>query len=82
MPPEVRCKQEDDPDVSPAPREDEWIDYTPPRPGESGPGATRLSEAAVAWILDAMGVVRKQKGLRKVEHNCLDESEKKGLIRQ
>lgn len=79
--PQVRCKQQAAPDISPAPRSDEWIEYTPPKPGESQ-GAARLSERAVVWIVDAMSVVTKLRGLRTVEHECLDEAEKKGLIRQ
>jgi hypothetical protein len=53
----------------------------PPLPG-AALGAAVLSERAVVWIIDATTVVRKLRGLRKVEHDCLDEAEKKGLIQQ
>lgn len=79
--PEVRCQQADSPDIAPAPRPDEWIDYTPPMPGHAQ-GSARLSERAVLWIVDVLGVVRKQRGLREIEHACLDDAEAKGLIRQ
>jgi hypothetical protein len=79
--PQVRCKQQAAPDIAPAPRSDEWIEYTPPKPGEPQ-GAARLSERAVTWVIDAMAVVAKLRGLREVEHACLDDAEKKGLIRQ
>lgn len=79
--PEVRCKQQDAPDIAPAPRSDEWLEYVPEVAGTTG-GAARLSEKAVVWIIDTMGVVTKLRGLRAVEHECLDTAEKKGLIRQ
>lgn len=79
--PEVRCKQQAAPDISPAPRADEWIESVPAKPGEAQ-GAARLSERAVIWIVDAMSVVTKLRGLREVEHKCLDTAEKEGLIRQ
>lgn len=79
-PPEIRCKQPDGPDVKPAPRSDQWVEWVPALAG--GPGAARLSKKAADWIADLLGVVRQEKGLRKVEHDCLDKSEKKGLITQ
>lgn len=79
--PQVRCKQQAAPGIHAAPRSDEWIESVPARPGASAEAA-RLSEKAVAWIVDTMGVVTKLRGLREVEHACLDEAEKKGLIRQ
>jgi len=78
-PPEVRCKQPDGPDVKTAPRSDQWIEWLP---GLNGPGIARLSEKAAAWIADTLGVVRTEKGLRKVEHDCLDKLDDKGLITQ
>ena len=80
-PPEVRCKQQAAPEVRRAPRDSEWIDWTPPKPGE-GQGAARLSRKAALWIAEVLGVVEKQRGLRAVEHNCLDALEKRGLITQ
>ncbi len=82
-PPVVSCKQPAGPDIPPAPREDEWIEFIPPLAGVSGAqGVARLSERAVTWIIEAVTVTRKEKALRKIEHDCLDEAEKQGLIRQ
>lgn len=80
-PPRVSCKQQDVEAVRPAPRKDEWVEWLPPRPGEQQ-GVARLSEKAALWIADVLGVTDKLRGLRKVEHDCLDEAEKKGLIQQ
>jgi hypothetical protein len=80
-PPEVRCKQQDAPAVPRAPRGNEWIDWTPPGLGETQ-GAARLSRKAALWIAETMAVVEKLRGLRTVEHTCLDELEKRGLITQ
>ena len=80
-PPEVRCKQQDAPAVPRAPRDSEWIEWTPPQPGKAQ-GDARLSRKAVLWIAEALGVTEKLRGLRAVEHNCLDELEKRGLITQ
>jgi hypothetical protein len=80
-PPRVSCKQQAAPDVKPAPRKSEWVEWLPPRPGEQQ-GTARLSEKAALWIADTLGVVDTLRGLRKVEHGCLDEAEKKGLIQQ
>lgn len=78
-PPEVRCKQPAGPDVKALPRSDQWVEWLP---SLEGPGVARLSEKAAAWIADTLGVVRQEKGLRKVEHDCLDALDKKGLITQ
>jgi hypothetical protein len=48
----------------------------------SEPAYARLSEAAVNWIGELLGALKKERGLRKVEHECLDAAEKKGLIQQ
>lgn len=63
------------------PKADEWIEWNPPRPGKTT-GEARLSEKAVTWVLDVLNVLRVSEGLRKVEHDCLDAHEAKGLIRQ
>ena len=80
-PPRVSCKQQIGPDVAPAPRKDEWVEWAPPLPGEQQ-GAARLSEKAALWIADTLGAFNALRSLRKVEHDCLDASEKKGLIQQ
>jgi hypothetical protein len=36
----------------------------------------------VAWIAETLGVLRKERELRKIEHACLDEHEARGTIRQ
>lgn len=68
-------------DVRPAPRKDEWVEWRPSLPGQPQ-GVARLSEKASLWIVDLLGVTNKLRSLRKVEHDCLDEAEKKGLIVQ
>jgi hypothetical protein len=79
--PEVRCKQPAGRDVPPEPKADEWVDWLPPTTSAPA-GVAVLSKAAAEWIVDVLGVVRQEKGLRKVEHDCLDAAEKKGLIQQ
>ena len=64
-----------------APHGNEWVEWTPQGPGETQ-GAARLSRKAALWIADVLGVTEKLRGLRAVEHNCLDELEKRGLITQ
>ena len=80
-PPEVRCKQQAAPQVPRAPRSDQWIEWAPPAPGEAQ-GAARLSRRASLWIAETLTVLEKLRGLRAVEHGCLDELEKRGLITQ
>ncbi len=41
-----------------------------------------LSERATLWIIDVLSVAETRKELRDVEHKCLDDAEKKGLIKQ
>ncbi|AHB12234.1 o-spanin [Xylella phage Salvo] len=79
--PLVNCKQPASPAVPREPKADEWIEWNPPRPGKTE-GEARLSERAVNWIIDVLGVVRVSEGYRRVEHGCLDDLEAKGLIRQ
>lgn len=80
-PPRVSCKQQAVEAVRPAPRADEWVEWMPPSPG-ADQGAARLSEKAALWIADVLGVTNKLRALRAVEHGCLDEAEKRGLIQQ
>jgi hypothetical protein len=72
--PEVRCQQPATPALSKACPADRWI--------ETRDGKARLSECAVAWIAETLGVLRKERELRKIEHACLDEHEARGTIRQ
>lgn len=65
-----------------APRADEWVQWVPPKPGEPPAGTARLSERAVVWIADTLGVIDKLRGVRAQEHKCLDALQDKGLIRQ
>ena len=81
--PLVNCKQPAAPAVPKEPKADEWIEWNPPRPGSAtAAGEARLSERAVNWIIEVLGVVRVSEGYRKVEHGCLDQLEAKKLIRQ
>lgn len=80
-PPEVRCKQQDAPKVPSAPRSGQWVEWEPPAPGEVQ-GAARLSRRASLWIAETLATIEKLRGLRAVEHRCLDELEKRGLITQ
>lgn len=77
----MRCKQQAAPQVPRAPRSDQWIEWAPPAPGEAQ-GAARLSRRASLWIAETLAVIEKLRGLRTVEHGCLDELEKRGLITQ
>ena len=72
--PSVRCKQPAVPANPTPPAADEWVSDLW--------GAAVLSESAVVWIQGVLGVSAKQRALRQVEHDCLDELEDKGLIRQ
>lgn len=78
---EVRCKQGASKEVPPEPRDTEWVTYYPPSPPATQ-GMAVLSEKAVLWIIDVLSVAKERKDLRQVEHDCLDQAEKKGLIRQ
>lgn len=77
----MRCKQQAAPQVPRAPRSDQWVEWAPPAPGEAQ-GAARLSRRASLWIAETLAVIEKLRGLRTVEHGCLDELEKRGLITQ
>lgn len=79
--PEVRCKQPAGRAVPAEPAASEWIAWLPATT-QFPNGVAVLSEKAAAWIVDVLGVVQQEKGLRKVEHDCLDNAEKKGLIQQ
>jgi hypothetical protein len=74
QPPQVRCQQPATPRTPPAPREDAWL--------EEAPEGVRLSQAAVNWIGQVLGLLAKERGLRAIEHTCLDGHEKAGHIRQ
>lgn len=65
-----------------APRANEWVEWIVPKPGEPQEGTARLSERALAWVAEVLGVAEKRGRLRDVEHACLDALEKKGLITQ
>lgn len=72
---EVRCKQPATPPIAAAPGAAEWVSC-------DTPASCRLSEHAVTWIAELLGTVIKERALRKVEHDCLDDAEKRGLIQQ
>jgi hypothetical protein len=72
--PEIRCQQPATPAIGQACAADDWI--------EDAGGAARLSECAVGFITEVLGTLAKERKLRKIEHACLDEHEKRGTIRQ
>lgn len=78
-PVEVRCQQRRSVSVPVLPKADEWVEWVPEL---SGPGKARLSKKASTWVVDVLASVRTSEGLRRVEHECLDAYEEKGLIRQ
>lgn len=75
----MSCKQPETKIVARAPRADEWVDSVPTLDGQD---KARLSETAVAWIRDLLGIVDKEREYRGIEHRCLDEHERKGDILQ
>lgn len=64
------------------PKADEWLEWLPARPGTGGTGEARLSQQAVNFVIDLYTTIRIDRGLRSKEHQCLDEHEAQGLIRQ
>lgn len=78
--PEVRCKQPATPPISKAPAADRWIEVK--GASAAGDAYARLSEEAANWITELLGTLTKERKLRKVEHECLDTAEKRGLIQQ
>lgn len=73
-PPRVDCKQEAGPLVKPLPPANQMI--------EVKDGEARISEVLADWISDLLGVADKRQELRSVEHKCLDDHERKGVITQ
>lgn len=81
-PPEVRCAQKTiDPLTPAAPRANEWVEWAPPL-DQKNAGVARLARKSLNWITDVLAVVETLRGVRKQEHDCLDELERKGLITQ
>lgn len=79
-PPRVSCKQARDETTPAAPRADEWVARAPAPDGRGE--AVWLSEKGAAFIADLLALLRGERAIRGVEHGCLDDSEKKGLIVQ
>lgn len=80
---EVRCKQPQDFVLPAVPSKTKWVQCSPPLPGSLEKNeACRLSEEAALWVEAAANVVDKLRGVRREEHACLDDAEKRGLIRQ
>lgn len=73
-PPQVRCQKQQGPLLTAQPAADEWVAVKD--------GMATLSEQAALWIVDVLGVLQTERGLRAEEHRCLDDHEKRGLIRQ
>lgn len=45
-------------------------------------GVAMLSQQASTWLVDVLGLLDKERALRAEEHRCLDEHEKRGVIKQ
>jgi len=71
-PPRVSCKKETTGDTPKPPCKDCWIDVQ----------LGTLSRAASEWIVSVLGLLDKERALRGEEHRCLDDHEKKEIIRQ
>ena len=69
-PPRVDCKKQATPPIPPAPRKEEWV--------LDG----MLSERAALWVVELLGIADMERELRGVEHDCLDDHEKRGVIVQ
>lgn len=79
-PPRVSCQQPIDSRVPVTPQRDEWVEAVAVLGVPAG--AARLSEKAVVFIADLAGLLTNERAQRAVEHDCLDASEKQGLIQQ
>ncbi len=77
-PPRVDCKQQATPDISPAPRADDWLSTVE----SAGGKVVRLSEDAAKWVIQVLGIATQERQLRKIEHQCLDDLAKKKIIVQ
>lgn len=69
--PRVSCKKQVTEKTPRAPRQEEWVNTD-----------GQLSEIAAAWIARVLGLLDKERELRRQEHACLDGHEKKGVIIQ
>ena len=69
--PEVPCQKGATDPTPAAPRASDWVD-----------AYGMISEPAVTWINEVLALLDEERELRQQEHNCLDELEKKGHIRQ
>lgn len=69
--PRVSCKKQATERISRAPRNEEWVNTD-----------GQLSELAASWIARVLGLLDKERELRRQEHACLDGHEKKGVIIQ
>lgn len=78
-PPRVSCKQPRDETTPAAPKAGEWVQRTTTPDGKE---AAWLSEKGATFIADILALLRSERAVRGVEHGCLDDAEKKGLIRQ
>ena len=72
--PTVRCKKPATSATPPAPASGEWVAVVG--------GTVVLSERAATWIAEVLGLLDKERELRGEEHACLDDHEKRKIIRQ
>ena len=76
-PPRVDCAQGANPDLSAAPRSDEWVVCTPVLGKQE---ECTLSEKAALWIVEAVGLLHLERVVRAEEHQCIDKLVDKGVI--
>ena len=76
-PPRVDCAQGANPDLSAAPRSDEWIVCTPVLGKQE---ECTLSEKAALWVVEAVSLLRLERTVRKQEHMCIDKLIEKKII--
>ena len=72
--PRVDCRQAEPRATPAAPREDEWL--------EEAQGAARLSQAAVLWVREVLGLREADRRLWAAQEACLDDYGKAGHIRR
>ncbi len=70
----MRCQQPATPPIPDAPCSDCWVGLVD--------GVVQLSQSAATWVVEVLGTLDKERELRAEEHRCLDEHERRGIIKQ